>query len=267
MAIRTGGNKRRGARADIVTGDGGNSLAQLHSKDVPQFAQNFSVYVLPPDVVCLYSEDRKFFLHGELYCALATAIGAGKSFGEIVRSLGKKFPSDKIHEAVKRLVERRYVVPKPRSVAGITAAYWASLGLPPGKAEENLRECRVRIQSIDVKGAKDLGAALSKLGVRVVKGRADLTVTLVNDYLEGQLAELNRQHLADRTRWLLVQPSGIFPLVGPVFNPGKGACWSCLAERMKRNRQVRAMLDRTEARCLSASPLVSHSFGQSSIQL
>ena len=46
-----------------------------NSKDVPQFAPNFTVYVLPPDVVCLYSEDRKFFLHGELYCALAAAIG------------------------------------------------------------------------------------------------------------------------------------------------------------------------------------------------
>jgi len=41
-----------------------------------QFAPNFTAYVLPPDVVCLYSEDRKFFLHGELYCALAAAIGA-----------------------------------------------------------------------------------------------------------------------------------------------------------------------------------------------
>ena len=46
-------------------------------KDIPQFAPNFTVYVLPPDVVCLYSEDRKFFLHGELYCALASAIGKG----------------------------------------------------------------------------------------------------------------------------------------------------------------------------------------------
>jgi len=40
------------------------------SKDTLQFAPNFTAYVLPPDVVCLYSEDRKFFLHGELYCAL-----------------------------------------------------------------------------------------------------------------------------------------------------------------------------------------------------
>jgi oxazoline/thiazoline synthase len=49
-----------------MTGDHRNHIAQHDSKDVPRFAPNFTVYVLPPDVVCLYSEDRKFFLHGEL---------------------------------------------------------------------------------------------------------------------------------------------------------------------------------------------------------
>ena len=120
-------------RVRLMTGDRGNSSSQHDSKDVPQFAPNFTVYVLPPDVVCLYSEDRKFFLHGELYCALASAIGeGGRSFRELVRELEQDFPSDKIHEALKRLVDRRYRRPgialfrrrrgrllgEPRSVAG-----------------------------------------------------------------------------------------------------------------------------------------------------
>ncbi len=214
--------------------------------------------------MCLYSEDRKFFLHGELYCALASAIGeGGKSFRELVRELEQDFPSDKIHEALKRLVDRRYVLPASRSSAGAVAAYWASLGLSPETAERNLQKCRVRIQSIDVQGATELGAALSELGVRVVKRSPDLTVTLVSDYLEGRLAELNRQHLSDRTPWLLVQPSGIFPLVGPVFSPGKSACWTCLADRMKRNREIKALLDRRQARCVAVSPLARHTLGQS----
>ena len=251
-----------------MTGDHGNSFTQLDSKDVPQFAPNFTVYVLPRDVVCLYSEDRKFFLHGKLYCALASAIGkGGRSFRELVRELEKDFPSDKIHEALKRLVDRRYVLPASRSSAGAVAAYWASLGLSPETAARNLQKCRVRIQSIDVQGATELGAALTGLGVRVVKRSPDLTVTLVSDYLEGRLAELNRQHLSDRTPWLLVQPSGIFPLVGPVFSPGKSACWTCLADRMKRNREVKALLDRGEARRVAVSPLAQNTFGQSAIQL
>ena len=210
-----------------MKGDHGKSYTQRNSKDVPQFAPNFTVYVLPPDVVCLYSEDRKFFLHGELYCALASAIGkGGKSVRELVHELGQDFPNDKIHEALKRLFDRRFILPASRSSAGAVAAYWASLGLSPETAERNLQRCRVRIQSIDVQGATELAVALRGLGVRVVKRSPDLTVTVVNDYLERRLDELNRRHLSDRTPWLLVQPSGNFPLVGPVFSPGKSCCWS-----------------------------------------
>ena len=191
-----------------MTGAQGNSFTQQNSKGIPQFAPNFTVYVLPPDVVCLYSEDRKFLLHGELYCALASAIAkGGKSFRELVRELEPDFPSDKIHEALTRLLDRRYVIPTSRCSNGAAAAYWASLGLSPETAERNLQKCRVRIQSINVEGATELGAALSELGVRVVKRSPGLTVTLVNDYLEAQLAELNGRHLSDRTPWVLVQPS------------------------------------------------------------
>src|SRR5439155_22450195 len=137
--------------------------------------------------------------------------------------------------------------------------------------ENNLKQCPVRIQSLDVKGATQLGAALRTLGVRLVKRSAELTVTLVSDYLDARLAELNRQHLSDRTPWLLVQPAGIFPLVGPVFGASKGestsACWACLAERMKRNREIRAFLDRGPARRIAASPLARGTLGGSVIHL
>src|ERR1700744_4938951 len=186
-----------------MTADHASSFAQQSSKDIPQFAANFSVYVLPPDVVCLYSENRKFFLHGELYCALAVAIAEGrKSFRELARALESRFPPDKIQEALKRLIDRRYVVRTSRTSAGIAAAYWASLGLLPESAEKALQKCGVRVQAIDAEGAAELADALTGLGVRVVKRSADLTVTLVNDYLDGRLAELTRQALSHRPPWL-----------------------------------------------------------------
>src|SRR5262249_41173010 len=162
-------------------------------------------------------------------------------------------------EALKRLIDRRFLVTRASSSA--VAAYWASLGLPPQVAERNLQNFRVRIQSLDVQDATVLCDALSGLGVRIVKRPVDLTIVLVSDYLNEQLGELNRQHLRDLTAWMLVQPSGIFPLVGPVFRPGKGACWNCLAERMQRNREVRAFLDRKQARCVAISPLVRGALG------
>jgi bacteriocin biosynthesis cyclodehydratase domain-containing protein len=244
MANRRGRGKGRGAGAALKTGDRGNRSALIDK------------------------EHRKFFLHGELYCVLAAAIGEGRSsIGKLVRALEPHFPVDKIREALTRLLDRGYLLPASRASTGIAAAYWSSLGLSPQAAQKSLDACRVRIRAIDVHGAKELAAALSRLGVRVVQRSPDLTVALVSDYLEGRLAALNRQHLADRTPWLLVQPSGIFPLVGPVFSPGESACWTCLSDRMRRNREIRGMLDRSQARCVSMSSLARHPVGQNGIQL
>lgn len=233
---------------------------------VIRFAPNYSVYVLPPDLVCLYSEDRKFFLHGALYCALASRIGAGALQDVLVRELSGEFPADTIEEAVKRLFDRRFIA-RVGAADGPSAAYWASLGLRPETAAENLQKVGVRIESLGVAGEGELEAALRALGVRIVDGSADLTVVLIGDYLDGRLAELNMRQLARRQDWLPVQPSGVFPLVGPIFSPGKSACWRCLADRMRWNRQVKAFLDRKNARCVAASPLDDNLLGHGGVAL
>jgi ribosomal protein S12 methylthiotransferase accessory factor len=237
------------------------------AKEIVQFAPSFTAYVLPPATICLYSEHRKFFLHGELYVAVAEAIGKnGKDTQVLIGELARKFPVDQIQEALKRLYDRRYVTIASPVTTGPVAGFWASLGLPPEAAESSLAGCRVRVEAIDVKGAKELTTALTNLGVRVVTRAADLTVRLVNDYLDRRLAELNRKHVDDRTPWLLVQPSGVFPLVGPVFKPGETACWTCLSDRMLRNREIKGFLDRSEAHIVAESPLVQNPFGHGAIQ-
>jgi len=255
-----------GVHSGEVIGDNVTAPLEHQGSREIQFAPNFSVYVLPPDVVCLYSEDRKFFLHGELYCALASRIGAGEPRQVIIDALARNFPSDKIEEAFKRLHDRGFVVPTS-TADGAAAAYWASLGLKPETAAENLQNVSVRIESMGAAGQGELAAALRGFGVHVVDGAANLTVVLVNDYLDGQLAEFNNVRLAQKEDWLLAQPSGIFPLVGPIFSPGKSACWNCLADRMKLNRQIKAFLDRKEARCVTASALGKAMLGQTGIGL
>ena len=271
MTIQTGRDKRRGARPGLMTGDRRNGLTQRDSKDVPQFAPNFTVYVLPPDVVCLYSEDRKFFLHGELYCALASAIGGRQELSGARSRAGAEFSvrqDPRSPEAARR---------PPLCRPGI-ALFRRRTRPPIGRASAcrrrprraNLQKCRVRIQSIDVQGATELGAALKALGVRVVKRAADLTVTLVNDYLEGRLAELNRQHLSDRTPWLLVQPSGIFPLVGPVFSPGGQERLLDLSRRsdetQPRDQGASSTADRPAASRLRRSPATCSDRAPSSLR-
>src|SRR5215475_4626520 len=136
------------------------------AKEIVQFAPNFTAYVLPPATICLYSEHRKFFLHGELYVALAETIGKnGKGTQDIIAELSHKYPVDQIQEGLKRLYERRYVTIASPVTTGPVAGFWASLGLPPEAAENALANYSVRVDAIDVKGAKELSAALTDLGV------------------------------------------------------------------------------------------------------
>jgi bacteriocin biosynthesis cyclodehydratase domain-containing protein len=237
------------------------------AKDVLQFAPNFTVYVLPPESICLYSEHRKFFLHGTLYCAIAASVGkTGKSRAALVRELSQKFPLAMIEEALRRLTDRNYLVEASPVTTGPVAGFWASIGLPPEIAKQNLDDCRVKVEAFDVGGAKELTAALKHLGVRIVDRAPDLTVTLANDYLEPRLAELNKARVKSKTPWLLVQPSGPFPLVGPVFRPHESACWTCLFDRMIRNREIKGFLDREGGQIVALSPLVQNPFGQTAIQ-
>jgi oxazoline/thiazoline synthase len=231
-----------------------------------RFAPNFSVYVLPPDAVCLYSEDRKLFLHGELYCALAGRIGAGESRDAIVRALSPEFPSEKIEEAFKRLIDRRIVVPAV-SAGDVAAGYWASLGLKPEVAAENLGRIGVSLKSFGAAGGPELAKSLRGFGVNVVDEGGDFTVAVVSDYLDVGLAEFNRAQVLDKAEWALVQPAGVFPLVGPIFTPGKSGCWNCMADRMKWNRQVKAFLDRKQARPVATSPLHENLLGQAGVGL
>jgi len=228
--------------------------------DVVRFAPNFSIYVLPADIVCLYAEERKFFLHGALYCALVSAIGPGKNRDEVIQALAPDFPDSAIDEAIQRLLERRFLL-AARAQDKATAAYWASLGIMPDEAAANLNKYSVQIQSLGGAGQSELGEALRDFGVCLVERPADLIVVLVGDYLDGQLAQFNGDRLAQGQSWCLAQLGGPFSLVGPLFIPGKSLCWMCLAERLRQNRQIKAFLDYQQARCVAASPLQQSLFG------
>ena len=101
----------------------------------------------------------------------ASAIGKdGKAAPEIIRQLSKQFPAPtRSRKQSSGCSSAATSSADLARVHGAVDGYWASLGLPPEIAEENLRNCRVRVESIDVKGASELSAALGKLGVQITK--------------------------------------------------------------------------------------------------
>lgn len=58
------------------------------------------------------------------------------------------------------------------------------------------------------------------------------------------LREVDAGHRATGTPWLLVGVGSTAPWIGPVFRPGEGPCWHCLATRLRGHRSSERPLQR-----------------------
>lgn len=68
--------------------------------------------------------------------------------------------------------------------------------------------------------------------------RAAFAIVVCDDYLAPELAAVDaRQRLLGRP-WLLARPCGPQPWIGPIFRPGEGPCWACLAHRVSGHRRA-----------------------------
>jgi ribosomal protein S12 methylthiotransferase accessory factor len=76
----------------------------------------------------------------------------------------------------------------------------------------------------------------------------------VGDYLSPELSAVNEAALAHGRPWALVKPVGRIVWVGPIFHPGQTACWECLAQRLRANRQMERYLGRRTGRPAPLQP-------------
>ena len=67
---------------------------------------------------------------------------------------------------------------------------------------------------------------------------ATLLVAITDDYLRPALADLNTTALTTNQPWLITRPGGRQLWLGPHLQPGHSACWTCLAQRLRANRDV-----------------------------
>ena len=75
---------------------------------------------------------------------------------------------------------------------------------------------------------------------------AELPIVAVSNYLDPRLEEVNREALQTGRPWMLARPRGTIVWVGPVFVPGSGACWACMAARLRAVRAAWKLPERRE---------------------
>jgi ribosomal protein S12 methylthiotransferase accessory factor len=118
------------------------------------------------------------------------------------------------------------------------AAFWSSLGVAATAAVSRLAATTVCVQACGATAddARALGDALTALRIRTTDAAgASLTIAVVHDYLQPELAALN-QRMRDAGRpWMLLKPIGGIIWIGPIFDHA-GPCWRCLSRRIGENR-------------------------------
>lgn len=203
----------------------------------PIFKSIYDVQVVEPEGVFLFSEQEPFFLKGPLFCRIAPLLDGQHTIEDIMTTLSKEFGLLQTRFALAFLEQRDHIVEAHEGISAERAAMWQSLGVNSALAEERLTETSVSVRSFGEVPSDAFISALTTQGIRV-EVNGDFIVALAEDYLEEGIAELNREMLETQRTWLLVKPSGTVLWMGPLFKPGKTACWECLAQRIRLNRSV-----------------------------
>ena len=208
------------------------------------FAPRFRVETIEGEAVFLLSERGHVVLRGDAYLHLAPLLDGQRDVAALVDALDGVVPAAEVYFAINRMRQQGYIV--DAEVAGERAGWWNDLGLDATEAERRLGEATVAVVGFGGVTVEAVEAGLSSAGIAVVDavGEASLVVAVTDDYLRGGLAALNAAALVSGQPWLLVRPGGRQCWLGPLMRPGQSACWECLAQRLRANRDVERFVGR-----------------------
>ena len=211
--------------------------------ELPRLTPHLGFHLIGDEQVVLVSETFDTLLRGRIHCDLMPLLDGGRTVQETVAALAPAHSALEVQTAILALASRGYVVSGDYGMAPGRAAYWSSLGASPRWAEQRLGGAAVAVAGDDgvlARRLDEIGVQTSDQGAAV---RPSLGVMVCADYLDKQHDSINRRHLESGLPWVLVRPNGMQPLFGPVFRPAEGgACWACLAYRLRGHREVHGFL-------------------------
>jgi oxazoline/thiazoline synthase len=217
-------------------------------RKIIRFKNHFNVETVSDDGVYLLSElPGGIRLPGQLMLQLAPLLGGKHDRQQVVATLAGEIEPARVERALDRLLESGHVVEAAADADPRASGYWEMLGLDADAVSGALSGRRLELVTFGDVHDESFTAAAESFGLTVADpgvdaGDPDLTVVLVDDYLNANLAEFNRKQLAEGRSWLLAKPIGSVVWVGPVFEPSSTACWECLANRISGNQMIATYL-------------------------
>ena len=208
---------------------------------VLQFKPHLRLELLDPERAFLLGEREQFMLTGRVQVLVAPMLDGRRAVRDVIAALEGRVSSPEVLYTLSLLEKRGYVVDASSALSPEMAAFWQALGVAPTEAASRLAAAPVAVRALDGLDPAPLVQSLEGAGLTVRDG-APFHIVLVRDYLTPELEALNQRALARKESWVLVKPAGVAPWVGPVFRPGEGPCWACLAQRLRWNRPVETFL-------------------------
>jgi ribosomal protein S12 methylthiotransferase accessory factor len=205
------------------------------------FKSHIRAKVIPAEAVYLVSERGLTALSGSAIERLAPLLDGTRTMAELTREMSAHLSAAEVGQVLTRLSDAGLISIFQRSAAGHgdeqARAYWDLAGIGPDAAAA-LDCAAIEIIAVGGADAEALAGACRASGLAVGEpgDGAALSIVVCDDYLDPELNAVNTRHLASGRPWLLAKPSGSAPWIGPVFQPGSGPCWACLAKRLEGNR-------------------------------
>ncbi|WP_419998777.1 TOMM precursor leader peptide-binding protein [Streptomyces boninensis] len=220
------------------------------------FRRHLRAEVVPDDATYLISEQGITALRAPHLEAVVPLLDGSRDLPALLRDSPAPLPAERLTSLVTQLTDAGFLEyrehPCSEPAEHSAEAYWELAGLDGRPTRIKTASTLVELRTVGdfdpAHAVRALGASELAVTAEPTPGAA-LTLVICDDYLAPELAAIDAEHRASGRPWLLAKPVGATIWVGPVFRPGTGACWSCLAHPVRLHRgvesQVGAALGRT----------------------
>jgi ribosomal protein S12 methylthiotransferase accessory factor len=201
---------------------------ELVKQNLLQFNPHFIIETVPPDEVFLLSEEEKKILRGPLFFSIAEVLKNGpRSEDHILEKLEEHVPMTDIYYALYQLKEKGYLVDALEDQG--LASFCQYLNVPYSTAKKKLEDTYYEVRSLSQQSI-DLETGLDALQIQRASSLhpANLTIILVDDYLDERIAPIIDALSEAKSLCILFKPIGKRSWMGPVFHSEVGPCFSCL---------------------------------------
>ena len=215
----------------------------------PRLKANFTTQV-DADRVFLIAENRHLLITGRGPVTVLPHLDGRHTIAQIAQIVGAELSLPQTLAAIRKIDAFGQLAEGRPDLPEHEIAHWDALGVDPAAAKRALREATVSLVALDDAPQRSVLAALTAEGMTVSPCRpaeaaehdSTLVVVLTDDYLDPRLEEIDRT-LADTARpWVMAKASSRSIWLGPFMAYGRTGCWSCMAQRMRANRQVERYL-------------------------